>query len=164
MLPVPYVSQGSARYLCWAACAEMLFRYIRSLNPAFEIRTTICELAGINSGRDCCGRFEPPCDRPGWPHELYRFLNFPYLAEDGPLPFEMLVEELRTHRLPVQVYFRGLAHTALVVGVFSDGDLAILDPLFGRGKFPYRELVIAYGRGGQWTRTWYRLGIAHGPN
>lgn len=60
VLPIHYVSQHPYQYLCWAACGQMAFSNFGKVHP-------LCELAGWNSGGNCCGAapMPSPCVKPG---------------------------------------------------------------------------------------------------
>jgi hypothetical protein len=172
-LGIDYVAQKPRDYWCWDACAIMLGMHFRIRTLPSGAALSTCALAGVIYQADCCS--EPfdtqSCDAGGaWPHQAYDQLRIHYAPDYPPesvtrLPIEQVRSELVTHRRPIQVLYKWIgqdgtqlgAHVALIVGIWSDGDLEVLDPLFGpEPKVSYDFVSRARGAG-RWEGTYYEL-------
>jgi hypothetical protein len=151
MLNVSYNSQEQTQW-CWAACAEMVFRF-----DGNDIKQ--CVLATEQFGGRCCNSPSSSiCNQPGVIVQPYDQHGYRLIYWQGYLSLEELQARLETGR-PVEVrysWYGGGAHVAVVSGYYDDGDLMILDPWYGPGRRKYSFVVAGYGLG-SWTDTYTNI-------
>ena len=156
MLPIPYVEQTQSQW-CWAACAEMVARYLG--NTAVKQ----CELANILHERtNCCSApGSSPCNRPTdflGVIRVYRHLDINCIGHTWPVNAQVVLRELTAGR-PVEVGYLWAGgnggHVAVIYGVTAGGLLAVHDPWpdFGSGFATYPYVLTAYGMG-RWTYSY----------
>jgi hypothetical protein len=122
LLNVPYISQRPFRYLCWAACCEMV------LNFYGDETHPLCALCtrAIGGAYDCCAQMNPAqCDKGHWPQDIYVAAGMDCSPVAGPLTPPSIAQEIDRGR-PVEPFYRwntGAIHTALICGYYPDGNL-----------------------------------------
>lgn len=151
-LAVPYRTQKPFSNLCWAACCQMVFQY-------YGRAVELCEVAASVYGNHCCSNLSS-CDRPTWPDTVYSqpVWRFNCRRVDQPLTFGNIEFEIDAKR-PIHAYYvwsGGGSHLAVVSGYYSNGDIEVLDPMFGQGRLSYQYVFRAYGHGA-WSKSYFAL-------
>ncbi len=154
-LPINFIGQGEARNLCWAACGAMIFE------ASGHGEATVCQVTSAVFGYDCCNT--SICDVPYWPQAMYDHFQFTYEMAGGPLTAQALNAWIGAG-WPIQVYYQWRdsagedagSHTALIVGLYSNGDLLVFDPEWGIARKTWNDIYNAYNMG-YWRETWYYM-------
>jgi hypothetical protein len=164
ILPVPYWSQGGDNLLCWAACGEMVFNYYNVTD------ISMCQMQSQVLGAACCDNPQPAgCNAGAWPPRLYQAFSAASFSceysSGGPLGPPAIQTEIVTYKRPVQTLLQwtdanapneGGTHTSLIVGLYTNGDLHVLDPYYEIGRQSYEYISDAYGLGA-WISSWYDI-------
>lgn len=163
IINVPHIKQEQSNW-CWAACAEMIFRYYgvsptRQCDFANELfdRTECClDPSGLNCNQ--------PCEIENLSN-LYsrKGINSKFLSET--VPFSKLQSEINADR-PVEVVFyqkrKKRGHLIILHGWRITGTekfVHVNDPKDSDGAsriVTYSELLHAY-KEGKWTDTWIEI-------
>lgn len=159
-LPVPLIEQEQTQW-CWAACAEMVLRYLGNGGVAQ------CDFANFLFGESSCCT-TPDSSTCNSPCEIddvslvYGNWRIQSSLAGTALTFDVLEQEVAALR-PVEVGYiwnGGGGHLALVVQTAtSDGQplVVVNDPKFGSHIVQYSELLAAYGLG-IWALSWTGIG------
>jgi hypothetical protein len=71
--------------------------------------------------------------------------------------------EIHDAKRPVQALWEWKdnsgAHVVLIIGVYPTGELEIIDPLCGQGRFTFTEVQTANSRG-KWTYSYFKFNQA----
>jgi len=119
----------------------------------------LCQVAATVYGAHCCDNLAT-CDRATWPETVYSqpIWHFKWQRIDRPFTFGNIEFEINAGR-PIHAYYQwagGGSHVAVVSGYYSNGDVEVLDPLFGQGRLSYRYVFGAYGHGA-WSKSYFQL-------
>ncbi len=149
-LAVPYFRQDGNNW-CWAACAEMVFRYynVNSLSQ--------CDLASAQFNLQCTDPPSTACDQPEWPDNVYPKYQMGFTAIKTPMSLSDVTAEINSGR-PVEVYYAwtgGGAHVALITAVYAGGEVWVDDPApqNGPGRRTFTAVQNAYTLG-RWAMSY----------
>ena len=164
VINVPQIKQEQSNW-CWAACAEMVFRYYDGA------AARQCEFANELFGRtECCSKpSSPDCNKPCRKEDVSKLYSSKHICSTfvgSVVSFSKLQSEIDADR-PVEVaYFWGdkgeTGHLVVVRGWRVDGKeefVYVNDPGDSPGEdriVAYSELLAAYGKG-NWTYTWIEI-------
>lgn len=163
-LGVATVSQRPKELWCWAACVEMILRFLGA--PLDK-----CSIAGLQLGMDnCCGPSSAVCDRAlsvegigeafgrvQLAGNLYKALKFETIqkhingdpaAGTSPCPLVAAIE-----------WSNGGGHLVVISGWRTSGAIRYLkvnDPWYTTGDIRYEDFETKYGpnNNGRWVFTW----------
>jgi hypothetical protein len=164
LLNVDYIAQSPWKWLCWAACCEMVLR-------ANNIPTTgMCQTAQLFAGasKNCCTDCSECDSAYTTPEAAYKRWHVPCDPPYGyAFSWEGLSNEIVHGGRPVEIYFLwnggNAAHLALAIGLHpSDQTVFVNDPYFGRGWVAYDDVLVAYHNGGVWRQSWQGIGYSLG--
>lgn len=152
VLSVPLVGQQTPVW-CWAAVSEMVFRYYGRGLAQCQI------LSGWYQG-NCCA--VPQACLTTAPLQVIQqtlaAFNIRSTVFPGPISFQAVQSEINAGR-PIIVAYRGSSagHVVIISGYDAQGNVYILDPLFGPFVVPYGN---SFSYGGQffWSDTIYGIG------
>lgn len=149
VLSVPLVTQQTQVW-CWAAAAEMLFRY-------HGMGYTQCEVLSFLFQFNCCG-FPNACAITATVPQIQQTLfAFGGLSSRvvGPLSLQGVRAEIDANR-PFIVTYQGsfVGHVVVIYGYDDEGNVYIRDPFYGSFVVPYAAAFTYLGQGQQvWRQT-----------
>jgi hypothetical protein len=166
-LPIPFISQRSYRFLCWAACCAMVMKGLHDFFPAqaSHLPTTVEDVAKavINTGA-CTPPGQSDLDQRCWPDcAVYELIGEQCTTHGNYIDADLLIQELVQNRRPVMIYIEAnggqIAHVVLIIG-YDDhtGFFLVHDPAVGPCKKHYNELFSIDSC--SWTKTFYNIGYS----
>jgi len=148
VLAVPFIYQEQTNW-CWAACAEMIYRFLGITN------WRQCHMAQAIFGANCCSvPSSSVCNQPNWVENALNLVGIRWYRHETAYSFYGVRFEIDASR-PVQVMYAwssGGGHAALIRGYYDDTDLDVHDPWYGPGRRTYDSILNAYGMG-YWFAT-----------
>jgi Papain-like cysteine protease AvrRpt2 len=162
LLPVTRVQQAVSNW-CWAACGEMIGRFL-GLPGIDQCTLANSYLAGTGNCADAC-KDSSNCNSPCLYTDieaLYSKVGIACCFVQGPLKFSAVNDEIVNNRQPVLAMLSfglGFNHFLLVTGCSSSGSVYGIDsrPGYGEGWMTYATLLSAHGYGA-WTSSWTGVG------
>jgi len=162
LLPVTRVQQAVSNW-CWAACGEMIGRYL-GLEGTAQCTLANNYLEGTANCVDAC-KDQANCNYPCLYTDIetvYSKVGIACCLVQGPLDFSVLNDEIVNNKRPVLAmltFGAGFNHFLLVAGCNSSGSVYAMDsrPGYGDSWMTYATLRSAHGYGA-WTLSWSKVG------